>query len=781
MKEDKGKGEFNIDVILHQQVMQRLSNRNSNLICSVGHRANMGSMATDPIAIDQIAIDPIAKDAMALVNELRVRQIELKVQNEELKQANLEMKEELAKYYDMHDSSPIGLFTLNSKGRVLAANLYGALLLGAERGSLMRKRFVQFIAAKDHWLFDAFLKRISENPAKETCELSLLKRSGSAIYVRIEGMAIKNLLQIDKQYRIAVIDITERKLMEEEITLAKLRAEEMARAVEHHAREIEAAFSSIADGVIVYDKSANILYINEAAKKIIGLDEIGRANPSSERKTMIVSPDGRPFRYEELPFDRAVKGELIRDFEMVADSGPDRQFTILASAAPIYDNNGKIAGVVSTMKDITERRRAEEALRKSRDKLEQQVLERTADLARTNKELIAAKEAADSAARAKAAFLANMSHEIRTPLSAVIGLIDLLERTDLNREQQDYVETIKGSGNLLLSAINGILDFSKIDSGKAELEEQPFEIRGSIEDSLDIVSIEASKKGLNLAYAIDSGVPGSIIGDHTRLRQILINLLINAIKFTDKGDVRVEISSRKLKGNSYEVHFAVIDTGIGISGDKIGSLFQPFSQADALTTSRYGGTGLGLVICKRLVEMLGGRIWAESVAGKGSTFRFFIRAEATAKKPTNPGTDMQHQIIHPELSQLSDLRILLAEDNPINQKVAVQMLHKIGFEADIAANGLEVLRALERQTYDIILMDIQMPEMDGIEASKKVRERWHDGLKIIAVTACALEGDMKRCLEAGMDDYISKPIKLEDLQRKLIKWGMNNKMSDVYS
>lgn len=269
-----------------------------------------------------------------------------------------------------------------------------------------------------------------------------------------------------------------------------------------------------------------------------------------------------------------------------------------------------------------------------------------------------------------------------------------------------------------------------------------------------------------------------ILGDPTRLHQILVNLLSNAVKFTEKGEVTISVFSRKLEGDAYEIHFAVKDTGIGIPDDKLGRLFQSFSQVDASTTRRYGGTGLGLVISKKLVEMMGGKIWIESEVGKGSTFHFTIQAESTRKEPidTFKPVSLSEADIQENLDR--GLDILLAEDNKVNQMVTERMLNKLGYRTDVVANGIEVLQALERHTYDVILMDVLMPEMDGLEATKAIRRRWPDGPKIIAMTASALEGDREKCMRAGMDCYLSKPARIEDLKSALVYVAKNGKISN---
>jgi len=398
-----------------------------------------------------------------------------------------------------------------------------------------------------------------------------------------------------------------------------------------------------------------------------------------------------------------------------------------------------------------------------------------------------AKEAAESASRAKSSFLANMSHEIRTPMNGIIGMAQLLSQTELRSHQRDYLATVDESAHILLRLLNDILDFSKIEAGKLELECVDFRISECVAGAAQMMMLRAAEKGLEIACRVAPEIPDHLRGDSGRMQQVLVNLIGNAVKFTVAGEIFVNVNAESITSEKVRLHISVSDTGIGIPSEKLDQIFRPFEQAESSTTRRFGGTGLGLAISRQLVEMMHGRIWIDSELGRGSTFHFtaefgigrFMTKPVIASELLN---EVQHQFGRyttatasqpPNATQHADVqprRVLLVDDNEINRRVALGLLRSRGHQVVMAENGKEAVDTLADQEFDVVLMDMQMPVMDGYEATAEIRKHEHQiggHIPIVAMTAEALKGDRERCLAAGMDDYVSKPVNPAEMYRAI--------------
>jgi PAS domain S-box-containing protein len=649
---------------------------------------------------------------------------------------------------DLFETAPIGYLEIDRKGIVRRVNRKECELRGLTQSELIGKPHWNQVPASDR-------ERVREQiERKMSGQVSLLpyqhkyyRPDGSTITVEVHEQLLRDRSRRVAGMRLAAIDMTEGKNSEDQAYEA--------------ATELRALFQTFPDLFLRLDRDGKVL------------DATG-----GESSDQFLSPDKFPGRNLGDFLPAGVMAQLLEAREKARKTQAPQtvEFNVEGRSRPqVYET--RLLPLdwehsIATIRNITARKDDEKRLQEYAQELE-----------RKNEELEAALVTARDATQLKSRFLANMSHEIRTPMNGVLGMTDFLLGTRLTAEQQEFAESIKKSADSLLTLINDILDLSRIEAGKLRLDHLPFSLAAIIDESSSFFAFEARTKGLDFATTISGDLPELVVGDGGRVRQVLTNLIGNAVKFTDSGRIDVEAQLMGLTdAGAILARFTVRDTGIGIPPEQQSRLFESFTQGDGSSTRKYGGTGLGLSISKQLVELMGGELCVESKPGEGSRFWFtanFGKAAVTIAPATSPARPIPGPSV-PALAQASKvpipseksnggprkLRVLLAEDNEINQRIALRLLEKLGLDADAVDNGRAAVEALSERSYDLVLMDCQMPDMDGFEATAVIRNRERSKRRtpICALTANAMEGDREKCLSAGMDDYISKPVGLEKLR-----------------
>ena len=507
---------------------------------------------------------------------------------------------------------------------------------------------------------------------------------------------------------------------------AEGRAE--AEAAFRQSERFRSILDQIEDGCCVVDLRGNYLFVNDAFCRLYGFEKQEILGSNFKQSS---GPE-RAGKLREMYHQVYTTGQPIKAFEYQILPKNRPAMFVEQSISLEHDAQGRAVGFLAITRDCTARKLAEEAM-------------------------ASAKEAAEASNRAKSEFLANMSHEIRTPMNGIIGMTALVLDSAMTPAQNESLQTIRSQAESLLTVVNDILDFSKIEQHHIELESVAFSLAGAVDEVVAPLALRARGKGLELSSVIAPDAPPYVVGDPVRLKQVLSNILSNAVKFTERGSVRLDVSTDECAGDRATLHARVADTGIGVPADKRAAIFEPFQQADGSMTRRFGGTGLGLAIASNLVRLMRGRLWIDDEPDAGSTFHFTVPVGIAASAPGAAVAGAGE----PAAAAPRGARILIAEDNIVNQRVAAGLLTKRGHQVTVVANGREALEALQAGAFELVLMDVQMPDMDGFEATAAIRE-WERAtgrrVRIVAMTAHAMKGDKERCLAAGMDGYLSKPI-----------------------
>jgi PAS domain S-box-containing protein len=680
---------------------------------------------------------------------------------------------------DLFETSPLGYLEIDQKGIVRRVNRRECELRGLAVREMIGKHSSDLVSPSDRQRYrEQTERRMSGQVALVPYLRKYVRPDGTMLTVEIHEQLLRSRDGHVVGMRLAALDVTERKRSEDEAY--------------ETATELRALFQAFPDLFLRVDRDGNVYDCKggQSSDPFLPPERFGKGKLSEVLKPEILAQ----FREAQ---DKVRKSGALEIVEFTIEGRAGQQSYETRMLPLNWDQ------WIAVVRNITSRKSGEQKLKEYAQELE-----------RKNEELESALSTTREATRLKSRFLANMSHEIRTPMNGVLGMTDFLLSTALSAEQQEYAQSIKRSADALLALINDILDLSKIEAGKLRLDHTPFYLAKTIQETASLFALEAQTKGLQFSCCLPPKLPEIAVGDAGRLRQVITNLLGNAVKFTDAGSIGITADISGESDNGFEVRFLIHDTGVGISSEQQQRIFESFIQVDGSSTRKYGGTGLGLSISKQLVELLGGEIGVDSEPAVGSRFWFTAKFERPAEgvapaetkapeiaKPAPaiavdrevrvPATpDREHAnppppppAIAPPVPSAApaaastkissgDCRVLLAEDNEINQRITLRLLQKLGYAADAVVNGKDAVDALEKRNYDLVLMDCQMPSMDGFEATAIVRSREGKArhTPICALTANAMEGDRERCLAAGMDDYISKPVALDKLQRAVNRW-----------
>jgi signal transduction histidine kinase/ActR/RegA family two-component response regulator len=625
----------------------------------------------------------------------------------------------LEQYTDLFDFAPVGYLTLDREGTINRVNFTAAGLLGLDRPCLVGRRFELFVSVENRPAFTAFFERVFASLVKESCEVALLKAKNSPLFVKIEAVAAAS----DQECRITLLDLTESILVEKLIREAEKTSKEALLKV---ANSVDLAITQVQEAAEIALRKAEGVPETQATIESVCL----MVEEAAEVARLLVVKETEIARLKviEIAYKRQLNEETIRPvFQMLKD-----------------------AAEIATLK-------VEKA---------SEVARRQVSVEALNLALRQERDLAEAATRTKSQFLANMSHELRTPMTGVLGMLDLVLLGNLEVEQREFIDAAHASARSLLLILNDILDMTKIEMGKFTIEAKPFSLRKCAESTLNILAPAAKSKGLDLNLTVAANVPETLVGDQLRLNQVLTNLVGNGVKFTTQGKVEISVvAGDSAPDGRRDVTVTVTDTGIGIPADRRELLFKAFSQVDESHTRSHGGTGLGLAICKEIIESMGGTINFSCEEGEGCTFFFtipFVEGEEERNSDIVPGKTATAGDV-PRTEETKKARLLVAEDDLTIRQILGKLLQKSGYETDFAENGQLVVEMWERGEYDMILMDVQMPLMNGFEATAAIREieLTHGGhIPIVAMTAHSLKEDEEKCLAAGMDTYLSKPIDL---------------------